>query len=236
MARNVLRQASMFIRCLVLVTLLAASSGEAISQPASKPSAFVISPHVGVASESSYVEGPVVFSDGDVDFVLVEPDTAALFGVELSYWFSQRLAGVLGLSYAIADARYIEDNEVRPDVGIDTLRIQPGVMANIASSDKFAFDVGGGVTIYRISLDGLVWNDRRFDASGGGLGLYGAAGIDVPLSGRLSFHSHLLLELSRPFYGGLEDDLAFADGEAGAEVDHDTRLGAVLAVGVSIGL
>lgn len=146
------------------------------------------------------------------------------------------LTGVLGLSYAMADARYIEDNDLRGDVGFDTLRIQPGVMASLVSSDKFSLDLGGGLTLYQISIDGLVWNDRRVDPSGFGLGLFGAAGIDVPLSSRLSFHSHLSLELSRPFYGGFEDDIAGADGEAGAEVDHETRTGVVLALGLRIGL
>jgi hypothetical protein len=224
------------IRRLLIIVTLASSSSPAFAQEANKPSAFAITPHVGVTSESAFVDGPVVFSDGDVDFILVEPDTALLVGLELSYWFSPKLAGVLGLSYATADARYIENNDLRRDVGFDTLRIQPGVMATVVGGDKFALDVGGGLTLYRHSIDGLVWNDRRVDPSGFGLGLFGAAGIDVPLTSRLSFHSHLLLELSRAAYGGFEDDIAFADGEAGADVDHETRTGLVLAIGLGINL
>jgi hypothetical protein len=137
--------------------------GDGLVIEATEPSTFALTPHVGVTSESAFVDGPVVFSDGDVDFILVEPDTALLLGVELSYWFSPKFAGVLGLSYATADARYIENNDLRRDVGFDTLRIQPGVMATVAGGDKFALDVGGGLTLYRHSIDGLVWNDRRVD-------------------------------------------------------------------------
>jgi hypothetical protein len=225
----------MTIRGLPIIVTLATSS-TALAQDASKPSAFAIIPHVGIASESAFVDGPVVFSDGEVDFILVEPDTAMLLGLELSYGFSPKVAGVLGLSYAMADARYIEDNNLRRDVGFDTLRIQPGVMVTVVSGGKLDLDLGGGVTLYRHSIDGLVWNDRRVDSSGLGVGLFGAAGIDVPLTSRLSFHSHLLLELSRAAYGGLEDDIAFADGEAGATVDHETRTGLVLAIGLGINL
>lgn len=220
---------------LITVTLLAASSGSALAQQTST-STFTLTPHLGVTSESAYVDGPIVFADGDVDYVLVEPDAGVLIGLELSYGFTPKVDGVLGLSYSIADARYIENNDLRRDVGFNTLRIQPGVMVNIVGSDKVSFDLGGGLSIYQLSIDGLIWNDRRVDPGGFGLGLFGAAGIDVPLTSKLSFHSHLLLELSRPFYGGFEDDIAFADGEVGAEVDHDLRTGAVLAVGLSIGL
>ncbi len=223
-------------RLSIVLISVAVSVTPALAQPPSEPSTFSLTPHLGVTSESSYVDGPIVFSDGGVDFILVEPSSGVLAGLELSYRFSSKLAGVLGVSYAMADARYIEDNDLRRDVGFDTLRIQPGVMASIVSSDKVTFDLGGGLTIYQISIDGLVWNDRRVDPSGAALGLFGAAAIDVPLSSRLAFHSHLLLEASRPSFGGFEDDLAFADGEAGAEVEHDTRTGVVLAIGLRIGL
>jgi hypothetical protein len=220
----------------MIIVAFAMSSSTAFAQDAGTSSTFALTPHIGVTSESAFVDGPIVFANGDVDFILIEPDAALLLGLELSYWFSPKLAGVLGLSYATADARYIENNDLRRDVGFDTLRIQPGVMATVVGGDKFALDVGGGLTLYRHSIDGLVWNDRRVDPSGFGLGLFGAAGIDVTLTSRLYFHSHLLLEVSRAAYGALEDDIAFADGEAGAEVDHDTRMGLVLAIGLGINL
>jgi len=221
---------------IALTVILLASPSAAIAQQASEPAAFAITPHIGVTSESAFVDGPIVFSDGGVDYVLVEPRTGVLLGLELSYWFSKKLAGVLALSYATADARYIENNDLRRDVGIDTLRIQPGVMVNVLGTDKFGLDVGGGLTIARISLDSLVWNDRVISPSSTAIGLFGAAGIDVTLTPRLSFHSHLMLELSRPSYGDFEDEIARADGETGADVDHNTRAALILAIGLSIGL
>ena len=214
-----------------IIIAVVIASPPALADSGSK---FAIIPHLGVTSEGAYLDGPIVFSDGDVDSILVEPDTGILVGVAFSYQFSPKVAGVLGVSFTSADARYIESNDLRRDIGFDTIRIQPGVMANVARSGKVGVDLGGGLTLYQMSIDGMVWNDRLVDSSGGGLGLFGAAALAVRLTPRLSFHSHLMLELSRPFYGGFEADIAAADGEADADVDHDTRLGVVLGLGLRI--
>ncbi|MFN0253788.1 MAG: hypothetical protein ACKV2T_43380 [Kofleriaceae bacterium] len=61
-------------------------------------------------------------------------------------------------------------------------------------------------------------------------------GIAAGISRRLSFHAHLALELNRPSHGDLEAALAAADGEAGADIDHDTRSAMVLVIGLAFGL
>lgn len=197
---------------------------------------FFITPHLGVTSESDFVDGAVRFSDGGVDFISIEPGTGLLLGVELGYTFGPKLDGVLTLSYATADARYIEDGRLRPDASIDTIRIQPGVMYSVFDNDKVDISVGGGLTIARLSLDRMVWNDRAVNAASTAIGVFGAGGLDVALSARASLHVHLALEVTRPSYGELEERLAFADGEAASEVDHDLRQALLLAVGVTIGL
>lgn len=201
-----------------------------------EPSGFSITPHVGVTSEGAFADGPAVFSDGDIDYILVEPGTATLLGLEVGYRFSSKLEGQLALSYAMTEARYIEKDNLRRDVDFDTLRIQPGLMVRVVDASKVAVDVGGGLTIARISMDGMVWNDRPISPSATAIGLFGAAGLDIPITPRLAFHAHLNLELARPFYSGFEDDLARADGESGAEIDHDMRAALLFAIGLRISI
>lgn len=220
----------MSIRLAILGVCVAAGSLHA------EPSGFSLAPHVGVTSEGAFADGPAIFSDGDIDYILVEPGAATLLGLELGYRFSNQLEGTLALSYAMSEARFIEKDELRRDVDFDTLRIQPGVLYRVVDAAKVAVDVGGGLTIARISIDGMVWSDRPIAPSVTGLGLFGSAGLDIPLTDRLAFHSHLNLEATRPFYGSFEDDLARADGEAGVEIDHDLRLGLVFAIGLRIGI
>lgn len=199
-------------------------------------SATALVPHLGMTSESDVMTGAVQFSDGDIDFISIDPRNAWLLGLEISHRFRDNLFGVLALSYASADARYIENNDLRPDVSVGTLRIQPGVMVPIVRTPALELALGGGLHIARMSIDGLVWNDRFFDTSALALGVFGAASIDVPLTPRLAFHAHLGLELSRTSLGGLEDALARADGETGAELASDTRTALQLVVGLAIGL
>jgi hypothetical protein len=213
-----------------------AGSPSAARAQASPRSQTVLTPHIGVTSESDFVSGSVRFSDGDVDFISIEPRTGLLVGVELGHRFTSGLVGVLGLSYASASARYIEDNRVRPDVDVRSLRIQPGVMVSLMNTSALELAAGGGLSIVRIGLDGLVWDDRRFDTSSLALGLFGAASIDVPLTQRLAFHAHLALEVTRPSFGNLEVALARAEGEAAAYVDRGLRSAALLVVGLAIGL
>src|SRR6266511_5561268 len=88
-----------------LAVLLGASVA-AGAEPASSGAGLMLTPHVGVVAESEYVEGPVQFSNGDVDYISIDPDTGLLVGLELAYRFSGRLSGFLTLSYASADAGY----------------------------------------------------------------------------------------------------------------------------------
>lgn len=218
---------------ITVATTLGVGSTAAIAQEAPPPATFSITPHVGVVSESAFVDGLVLFSDGDTDFISVEPSTGLLLGVELGYRFRPKLSGVLALSFTTASARYIEKDNVRRDAGVSTIRLQPGVMFDVVSSGAVNVAVGGGLTIARVSFEDIIWNDRRVDPSSTMIGLFGAGGVDIAFSRRASFHAHLALELNKPSYGDFEDGLARADGEAGAEVDHDLRTAVILAVGVT---
>ena len=213
-------------------------SGAALAQEAPPPSQSTLSitPHLGLVSESAFVDGLVRFSDGDTDFISIEPRTGLLLGVALNYRFRPKVTGVLALSYAFADARYIEKDNFRRDGGVSTIRLQPGVMVNVVTAGKVDISVGGGLTIARIAIDDFIWDGTRIDSSSTAIGLFGAAGIDIPLSRRMSFHAHLALELSKPSYGEFEDNLARADGEAASEVDHDLRSAILLVAGVTFGL
>jgi hypothetical protein len=201
-----------------------------------RPTKFSLTPHVGLTSESDFVNSTVQFSDGERDYISIEPDAGLQVGLELDYQFRPRLSGVLALSYASADARYVEDRNLRPDARMSTIRIQPGVMASVLQSGRFDLGAGGGLTIARTSVDRMVWNGFRISPTSTALGVFGAASFDVALSSRTSLHSHIALELTRPGYGNLEDELAMADGEFSSDVDHDTRSALLLGIGVKIGL
>lgn len=210
--------------------------GTAFAQEPAPPSALSITPHVGVVSESAFVDGLVRFSDGDTDFISIEPSTGILFGVELTYRFRPKVSGVLALSYATASARYIEKDNFRRDASGSTIRLQPGVMVDVVQAGKVGVAVGGGLTIARIAFEDINWNGDRVDPRSTALGLFGAVALDLALSRRASFHAHLALELNKPSYGDIEDGLARADGETGSNVDHDLRTAVLLVAGVTFGL
>ena len=87
-----------------------------------------------------------------------------------------------------------------------------------------------------MSFDGMTWSGERIEPTATLFGLFGTAGLDVGLSPRIEFHSHVVLELNRLTYGDLEDDLARADGEASSQLDHDLRTAFALAIGVTFAL
>lgn len=226
------------LRCVSAVVALALTwSAHDAAAGGARPAAKVsLTPHLGVVGESRFVDGPVAFSDGGVDFIRIDPDTGILLGLEIGVLFRPKLRGVLALSYASADATYFEDNELRPDLDIDTIRIQPGVMVTVLQAGKTDLAFGGGLTIARYAIDNMIWNDTVISPGSTSIGLFGAGALDVALTPKVAFHTHLALELNRPAYGDLEDALAFADNEAGATVDHDGRTALVFVVGVAIGL
>ena len=195
-----------------------------------------LAPYIGVIAESDIVNSSVLFSDGSNDFVAIEPDLGFQFGLELSVPFGGKLNGVLGLSYSVADARYTEDNNRRPDVGIATLRLQPGLIATIVDSGKVRLGLGGGLTFGRTWIDGMRWNDNPIEPRATLLGLFGTAGLDIGLSARVALHTHLVIELNGRTLGDLEEEIAFADNETGASVDGDIGTALGVALGVSFAL
>lgn len=212
-----------------LLLVLAASPARAQGVEEGK---YSITPFLGGISDSDIVSGPVTFSDGDTDFISLEPGSVLMLGLELDMRLKPKLHGNLMISYASGAARYFEGDNRRADASVHTTRIQPGVIWELLRSGKLAVGAGGGLTIARVTMDDLVWNDRPVSARGTALGLYGAGELDVRISQLVSLHLHLVLEASRMSFGDLEDELAFADGEAGAEVDHDTRTSLAFALGV----
>jgi hypothetical protein len=204
------------------------------AEPASSGSGVTLTPHIGVVAESEYVEGPVHFSNGDVDYISIDPDTGLLIGVDLAYRFSGRVSGFLTLAYAAADAGYVEKDRLRPDVGLDTVRIQPGVRFDVASFGSSTLAFGAGLSLDFISVDGLVWHDRAMAPDSASIGLFGLAALDVGLTSRLTLRAQLDLELSHPFLGDLERQLALAEGERDASVDEDARTALILGLGLGI--
>ena len=70
-----------------VTTLFGLAPAPANAQGDEPAGRFFLTPHLGVTSESDFVEGAVRFSDGDVDFISIEPGTGLLLGLELGYAF-----------------------------------------------------------------------------------------------------------------------------------------------------
>jgi hypothetical protein len=214
--------------------VLLLSSTPARGGPAPARARFSLTPHMGIVAESEYVEGPVQFSNGDVDFISIDPDTGLLVGLDVGYRFGERLSGFVALSYATADAGYVEKDNLRPDVDLDTVRIQPGLLFDVASFGSTTLAIGGALSFDFVSVDRLVWHDRLVHPDTTEVGLLGLAALDVGLTNRLSLRAQLGLEVSHPFLGDLEDNLALAEGERGADIDADTRTALLLGVDLAI--
>jgi len=223
---------SMLIALVTCAALVSPRVARAQSERAGRR--FGLTPFVGLTLENELVDGPVRFSDGSVDFISIDPEMALLLGVELSYHFHERLSGFLQLSYALGEASYVENDNLRPDVDMATFRIQPGILFDAVSFGSGTLGVGGGLTVAFISVDDLFWSGQRTEMSSTGVGIFGRLALEIGLSDRLRFHAHLDLELSRASVGDIEDELARADDEFSADVDADTRTAVLVGLGIKI--
>jgi hypothetical protein len=212
----------------------AIASNHAHAQETAAPGKFSLTPHVGIIAESDLVDGRVRFSDGDIDFISVDPGTGVFAGIDVGYRVAERVTGFIGLSYASSDADYVERNNVRPDVEVDTIRIQPGIVVDVAAFGSSALVLGGGVTLAFLSVDRLVWNGNAVEPAAQAVGLFGLAGVNIGITPAIAFHARLGLEISKPFLDDFEDELALADGEAAAELDSEARTAMLLALGLNI--
>jgi hypothetical protein len=225
------------MRTLYITTLLATLSiATTVRAEPAAPRRFTLGVLVGLGAQSEYHDGPVRFSDGDVDFLSVDPGPSLQLGLSAAYLFGERLAGNLTLWYGNSDANYIENDNFRPDLEVSTTAIDLGVTYQIVSTRKVRFAAGGGLTLAFQSVDRMVWDDNLIEPSTSAIGLHGLGVLDVPLTERVAFRALLRLGLSSPQLGDLEDELARAEGEAGADAEGDSRTDVMLAAGVAIGL
>ncbi len=190
----------------------------------------------GLGAQSEYHDGFVRFSDGDVDFLAVEPGTSLNLGLSGAYPFGARIDGYATLWFGTADARYIEKDNVRPDVGITTTTIDLGASYHVLATSKLRFLAGGGLAIGFQSVDDMTWDGRRIAPSTSVIGLHGLGVLDVSITPRTAFRALLRLGLGIPRLSDFENELARAEGEASADVDSESRTDALLAVGVAISL
>jgi hypothetical protein len=125
------------------------------------PRRFTLGVLVGLGAQSEYHDGPVQFSDGDVEFLSVDPGPSLQLGLSAAYLFGERLAGNLTLWYGNSDANYIENDNFRRDLEVSTTAIDLGVTYQIVTTSKVRFAAGGGLTLAFQSVDRMVWEDYQ---------------------------------------------------------------------------
>ena len=197
---------------------------------------FTLVPSLGILSHGDYHRGLVQFSGGDSEFLLIDPGTNVVLGIQGEYRFSGRLAGFLGLHYSPGDADYFEQDNARPGADFDILSVDLGVLFDVVSGGTIDVAVGGGLVFSSFSVDQLNWDDRPMAHRTSALGLEGLGVVGIPLSGRLSLRAQLRLGFVSPSYGDLEDAIARAEDETAAAVEGRLIPFGELSLGLAIGL
>ncbi len=227
-----------------IVTLAAAAlasllSSAAVADEESQPSRgrLTITPYVGLVFQSEYYEDFVLFRGEDPEFLLIEPETGPALGLDLAYLFTPKLAGYVQLSYLSTEARYIEDDNLRPDVDFDMLRLEAGVRYTLASlgAKRAPLFGGGGLSFTSHSVDNMRWDDRPVEASATSVGVHALLGIDYPVGSSLSLRGALKLSFTPLNLDELENEIAQAEREL-AELDGETSRVLELQFGLTIHL
>ncbi len=234
------RSVSSLQRWIIVVAAVALAgmfSSAAVADEESKPSGgrLTLTPYFGLVSQSEYYEDFVLFLDGDRDFLLIEPESGPTLGIELAYSFKPKLAGYVQLSYASTDARYVEDDNLRPDVDFDMVRFELGVRYTLAAlgAKRAPLFGGGGLSLTSHSVSGMAWSGRPVDASATSIGVHGLLGIDYPVGPRLSLRGALKISFTPLELDELENEIIQAEGEL-AELDGETSRVVELQFGLTI--
>jgi hypothetical protein len=216
-------------------TLFVAVAAPLRAQPQERR--FRVTPLVGLGVWGDYYQGPVLFSDGDRDFLEIEPDAGVTVGLQLSYYLTERLAVYVGATYASPDADYVEDRNVRPDIELKTLDVDLGVLFDVArfgSVTPSTFALGGGLSVVSHSPEGMVWDGERIEPTTTSLGVHGLGALDLGLTALLALRVQLELGVVALRLDDLEEALAFADNEAAADLDSEAVTYAQASIGLTL--
>lgn len=222
--------------------LLLPSSASSQSRPqprASKPAGAIwVAPYIGVGFQSSYYDDVVQFSDGSSDFLMVDPGTSVLLGLQLGYRFSPKWTLHLNASTSSPNAEYIEDLTPRPDNDLRTTQFEAGLLHDVAAlrvgRDNAPLSIGGGLSMTSHSLRRFTWNGNAIRPSTTSVGAHGLAALDIPLAPKLNFHGQAKVSVTPLSLGDLEDKIAAAEGGGvTASLDAGTSTNFQLLFGVA---
>ncbi len=198
--------------------LLLPGDGWAQAAPLSPLGSFWLAPYLGVGFQGEYHDAIVVFADGDRELLRLDPGTAIAYGVQVGYRTGMAWTVHANLSHSVPEARYVENNNVRPNVDLKTTQLELGLLYDLSTfpiADKIApFFIGGGLSLTFHSFDPFRWDDEFIEPSSTSIGVHGLAVLDIPLAPKVSLRGQAKLTASSLALGDLNDKIAFAEGTA----------------------
>ncbi len=198
--------------------LPSSATGQARQQTrAPKPAgALWVAPYIGVGFQNAYYDGVVQFSDGNTDFLTVDPGSSVLLGLQVGYRFNPKWTLHLNASTSSPNAEYIEDLTPRPDNDLRTTQVEAGLLYDIAAvrvgRDNAPFSIGGGLSLTSHSLKRFTWDGNAIRPSTTSVGAHGLAALEIPLAPKLNFRGQAKVSVTPLSLGDLEDKIAAAQG------------------------
>ncbi len=198
--------------------LLLPGQGWAQVTPVSRLGSFWVTPYLGVGFQGEYHDGIIEFANGDRELLRLDPGSAIVLGVQAGYRTGTAVTLQLNLAYSAPEARYIEDNNIRPSVDVKTTQLELGLLYDLSTfpiADKIApVLIGGGLSLTFHSFDIFRWDDTFIEPSSTSIGVHGLAALDIPLAPKISLRGQAKLTASSLALGDLNDKIAFAEGTA----------------------
>jgi hypothetical protein len=237
MRRSCWRNAAVLIGCAAVG--LSPSRAVAEGQGVVPLASFSITPYVGVGFQSEYYDHVVRFSNGDTELLAIDPGNSAVFGVDVGYHFDTPWTVYANLATSSPEAEYVENGELRADIGLTTSQFEVGMLYDISSfpvAGRIApFLIGGGASLTRHSLERFTWNDTFVEPNATSVGVHALAALDIPLAPKLSLLSQIKWTLSALSLGDLEEKIAAAQGGGlTADLESQTSNYFVFSLGLAL--
>lgn len=221
------------MKCRYIASAIALAVAPAHAEEPARPSIALL---IGAGTHGHYHDGFVRFSNGDLEFLSVDPGASLNVALAGRYPLGARLDLHGALWFGRANARYIEGDDIRPEVSISTTTVDLGVSYRVVVGPTVHVGVGGGLFFASQAVGDMTWDRAVIEPRTSVIGLHGLATLDVPLADRLMFRAALRLGVGAPGLGDLEGELARAEGETRAEAETHSRTDALLAVGIAVTL
>ena len=237
MRRNCWRNAVVLIGCAAVG--LSPSRAVAEGLGAVPLPSFSITPYVGVGIQSEYYDHVVRFSNGETELLAIDPGNSAVFGVNVGYHFDTPWSIYADAATSSPEAEYVENGELRADIGLTTSQFEAGILYDISSfpvAGRIApLLIGAGASLTRHSLQRFTWNDTFVEPNGTSIGVHALAALDIPLAPKLSLRGQGKWTLSALSLGDVEEKIAAAQGGGlTADLERQTSSYFVFSLGLAL--